>query len=194
MVKKEFLDAKEQALKSLEQACIDMKADKEILPLLSLINEFEDCYTSSSCAGRTVLLEIPRIGDKKRAEFLGKWHRTIGVNEVKKAAKKAKNGLIWLLAQSPIFHIVVASNELADKLVKTAVASGFKHSGIKSTGKKIVVEVCSTERLDAPIGKDGFLFCNDEYLQLLIDISNEVFEASKTKISQFEGKLRQNFG
>ncbi|UCD13352.1 MAG: hypothetical protein JSW60_07290 [Thermoplasmatales archaeon] len=194
MVKKAFLDGKERALKSLEKACTEMKADKEILPILSLINEFEDCYTSSSCAGRTVLLEIPRIGDKKRARFLGKWHRPIKPNEIKTAAQKAKNGLIWLLAQSPIFHIVVATSELADKMIKTAIASGFKHSGIKSNGRKIVVEVCSTERLDAPIGRDGFLFCNDEHLQLLVDIANDVFEISKAKISQFEVKLRQNFG
>ncbi|MFW6121103.1 MAG: tRNA-wybutosine modification methyltransferase TYW3 [Petrotogales bacterium] len=191
MVKKEFLDAKEKALLSLQKACSEKKTDKEILPILRLINDCEGCYTSSSCAGRIVLLEIPRIGDKKRAKFLGKWHRTIKPDEVKTAAKKARSGLLWLLAQSPIIHIVVATSEMADKLVKTAVASGFKHSGIKSIGRKIVVEVCSTERLDAPIGKHGFLFCNEEYLQMLVKISNEIFEVSKKKILRFEKELKK---
>ena len=189
MVKKDFLNAKEKALKSLEKACNEKKVDKEILPILSLINDSKKCYTSSSCAGRTVLLEIPRIGDKKRARFLGKWHGAIEPNDVETAAKKAKNGLLWLIAQSPIIHIVTDTSEMADKIVKTAIASGFKNSGLKSIGKKIVVEVCSTERLDAPIGRDGSLFCHKEYLQLLVEISNEVFEKSKDKILRFEGKL-----
>lgn len=190
MAKKEFLDAKEKALRSLEKACTEKKADKEILPILSLINDSEECYTSSSCAGRIVLLEIPKIGDKKKARFLGKWHRTIEPNELEIAAKKAKNGLLWLIAQSPIIHIVTDTSEMADTIVKTAIASGFKNSGMKSIGRKIVVEVCSTERLDAPIGRDGILFCEKEYTQLLIDISNEVFKKSMDKLLRFEDKLR----
>lgn len=193
MVKKEFLDAKEKALKSLEKACTEKRADKEILPILGLINDSEECYTSSSCAGRIVLLEIPSIGDKKRAEFLGKWHRSIEPNEVETAAAKAKNGLLWLIAQSPIIHIVADTSEMADKIVKTAIASGFKNSGMKSIRKKIVVEVCSTERLDAPIGRDGFLFCKEEYLQLLVDISNQILEKSMDKLLRFEDKLRNIF-
>ncbi|UCF12914.1 MAG: hypothetical protein JSW06_01320 [Thermoplasmatales archaeon] len=193
MKKKEFLDAKEKALKSLEKACTEKKADKEILKILSLINNSEECYTSSSCAGRIVLLEIPRIGDKKRAKFLGKWHRTIEPSEVEAAAAKARKGIIWLIAQSPIIHIVAYTTKTADKIVKTAIASGFKNSGLKSIRRKIVVEVCSTERLDAPIGRDGFLFCKERYLQLLVEISNEIFKKSKDKIIRFEGRLRDIF-
>ncbi|MCK4416482.1 MAG: hypothetical protein KAU84_04940, partial [Thermoplasmatales archaeon] len=131
-----------------------------------------------------------KIGDKKKARFLGKWHRTIEPNELEIAAKKAKNGLLWLIAQSPIIHIVTDTSEMADTIVKTAIASGFKNSGMKSIGRKIVVEVCSTERLDAPIGRDGILFCEKEYTQLLIDISNEVFKKSMDKLLRFEDKLR----
>ena len=74
-------------------------------------------------------------------------------------------------------------------MVKTAISCGFKNSGIKSLGKRIVVEICSTERLDAPIGRDKNLFCNAEYLRLLVDISNEVIEKSKEKLHQFERML-----
>jgi len=189
MAEKEFLDAKEKALKSLEKACNEKKVDEGILPILSLINNFKEYYTSTSCAGRIVLLEIPNIGDKKNAKFLGKWHRLIEPDEIKVAAKKAKKGLLWLLAQSPIIHIGANTNEMADNMVKTAISCGFKNSGVKSIGKKIIVEVCSTERLDAPIGRDGSLFCDEEYLQLLAEISNEVFEKSKDKLLRFKVKL-----
>ena len=41
MAEKEFLDAKEKALKSLEKACNEKKVDEGILPILSLINNFK---------------------------------------------------------------------------------------------------------------------------------------------------------
>ena len=76
-------------------------------------------------------------------------------------------------------------------MLKNAISCGFKHSGLKSFGKKIVVEVCSTERLDAPVGKDGLLFCNDEYLDLLVNISNEIIQKSDAKLNRFEKNLRK---
>lgn len=187
--KKDFLYAKEKALKSLELACNEKKADTEILPILTLINKFDGCYTSSSCSGRIVLLEIPQIGDKKRARFLGKWHRTVEFKEIEIALHKAKHGYVWFIAQSPIIHIVSDDIKIADKLLKSAIGCGFKNSGLKSLGKKIVVEVCSTERLDAPIGWNGFLYFKDNYLQILVDISNEIIEKSKDKLTRFKGKV-----
>lgn len=189
---KEFLDAKEIALKKLEKACNKDEVDEDIRTLLSLINGSEDYYTSSSCAGRIVLLEIPSIGDKKEAVFLGKWHREIDSSELISAAKKSKKGMIWLLAQAPILHLGVKTTSAADELLKTAISCGFKDSGLKSLGKKIVVEVCSTERLDAPIGKDGVLFCNDDHLKLMVNISNEVIRKSSVKLKKFEEKLRKD--
>jgi tRNA wybutosine-synthesizing protein 3 len=189
MKKKEFLDAKESALKSLEDACSEQKVDEGVLPILDLINGIQGFYTSSSCAGRIVLLEIPRIGDKRGAKFLGIWHRTIESKELKAAATKATTGLLWLLAQAPILHIGSETLELAEQMVKTAISCGFKNSSIKSTGKKIRIEICSTERLDAPIGRDGCLFCKEEYWSLLVEISNEVIERSQKKIGRFAKKL-----
>ncbi len=189
MRKKEYLDAKENALKSLQNAYTEQKVDKGVFQLLQLINKREGFYTSSSCAGRIVLLEIPHIGDKQGATFLGIWHRTIESQELTACAAKATTGLLWLLAQAPILHIGAETLELADTMVKTAISCGFKNSAVKSTGKRIIIEVCSTERLDAPIGRDGCLFCEENYLSLLIEIANEVIERSQEKIGRFMKKL-----
>ena len=189
MKKKEFLDAKENALKSLKDACIEGKVDEGVLPILDQINRIQGFYTTSSCAGRIVLLEIPQIGDKRAACFLGIWHRTIEPKELQAAATKATTGFLWLLAQAPILHIGAKTIQYADIMLKTAIACGFKNSAIKSIGKKIIIEICSTERLDAPIGRDGCLYCDEKYLSLLVEISNEVIERSQEKIGRFTKKL-----
>jgi len=189
MKNKEFLDAKENALKSLHDAYDQGAVDEGVLPLLDLINKIDGFYTSSSCAGRIVLLQIPQIGDKREATFLGIWHRTITLGELQTAATKATTGYLWLLAQAPILHIGAESLSIADRMVKTAVSCGFKNSAIKSIGKKILLELCSTERLDAPIGRDGCLFCDEKYLSMLVEISNEVINRSQNKMSRLTKKL-----
>ncbi len=189
MKNKEFLDAKENALKSLLDASDQGEVDEGVLPLLGLINKMDGFYTSSSCAGRIVLLQIPQIGDKREAIFLGIWHRTITPVELQTAATKATTGYLWLLAQAPILHIGAESLPIADRMVKTAVSCGFKNSAIKSIGKKILIELCSTERLDAPIGRDGCLFCDEKYLSMLVEISNEVINRSQNKMSRLTKKL-----
>jgi tRNA wybutosine-synthesizing protein 3 len=191
LVDKEFLESKEKALDSLRIAKIDNKVDKKILSILDLINDSDEFFTSSSCAGRIVLLEIPKIGDKRNAKFVGIWHRKIKSNELLSSLKEAKTGLLWLIAQSPILHISTKTRDAADKLIKIANASGFKNSAFKSVTKNFVVEICSTERLDAPIGKDGILFCNKEYLNLLVKIANEVIVKSDLKLNRFKIQLNK---
>jgi tRNA wybutosine-synthesizing protein 3 len=190
MGNKEYLDAKERALEKLMAASADHEVDEKILPILGVLNGMEGVYTSSSCAGRIVLLQIPRLGDKRGAVFLGIWHRPIVSEEITSAATKATQGYLWLLAQAPILHIGVQTTELADMLIKTAVLSGFKNSAMKSTGKKTVIEVSSTERLDAPLGRNGRLFCTEDYLHLLTEIANEVIERSQLKLIRLERNLR----
>ena len=184
-----FLNSKERALIKLNNAENENKIDEEIKHILKIINSNDNYFTSSSCSGRIVVIELPSLGDKKEAKFLGKWHRTVKYSEIENAVKLANNGMIWLLSQSPILHIITKSNIFADKMIKTAISSGFKNSGVKSLSVNKVVEICSTERLDAPIGRDGILYCNKEHLNFLIEISNNIIKKSKKKLKIFEKNL-----
>jgi len=191
-LEKSFIENKKNATQKLNIAKKEKKVDIEILPILNIINASENYYTSSSCFGRTVILEIPSIGNKKEAKFLGKWHRQIDINELLTALKQAKKGQIWLLSQSPIIHIVSKNDIAADKLLKIAISCGFKNSGLKSFGNRIVLEICSTERLDCPIGEDQNIFCNKDHLELLINISNKIIERSTNKLFKLEKKLKKD--
>ncbi len=187
-----FLDGKKQAIQKLNNAISEKKVDIGILPILNIINKSENYYTSSSCFGRIVILEIPEIGDKKEARFLGKWHKEIEIDEVISKLKNAKFGQVWILSQSPIIHIVAKNEISADKILKIAISCGFKNSGLKSFGKRIVAEICSTERLDCPIGCDGIIFCDKKHLELLVKISNKIIEKSTNKLYKLEVKLKKD--
>lgn len=184
-----FETAKHHTLTLLQTAIDTKKVDTEILPILTVINQLPCYYTSSSCAGRILLLQLPSLGDKKNAVFLGKWHRQVSIEEVNEAMKTASSGLIWILSQSPIIHVIAKSLTDADKLVKVAISSGLKNSGFKTYDKKIVIELCSTERLDAPIGENDTIYCTKEHLVLLIKIANDIIIKSQEKINKFQKNL-----
>ena len=194
---RDFLENKKRTLQKLENAKNNGEVDSGIVTVLDLINSLDDYYTSSSCYGRVVLLEIPVIGDKKNARWLGKWHHEIKSDDVLSAVRDAKRGQLWLLAQSPIIHVVCRDLESAAKLLKLSVSCGFKHSGLKSVDRNIVVEVLSTERLDAPVGCDGVLMrAGDEYANgtgfyrtVMYDVSVSLDELYAHEMVSFNGYI-----
>jgi len=189
MKERDFIENKKQTISKLKNAKNESKVDIDIIPIIDLINSYDEYYTSSSCYGRIVLLELPEFGDKKNANFLGKWHRKIEKNELLKVIKNSSKGQIWFLVQSPIIHVFSKDLGSGDKLVKKAISCGFKNSGFRSVKKNIVVEITSTERIDAPIGFDGHLYFNDDYIDLLIFISNNMIERFSEKLNRLRKEL-----
>ena len=175
-------------------------ADEEIVPIISEINSFEGFFTTSSCSGRIVLISIPEIGAKRAAKFIGKWHRPpVCREEVQEAIKlKGREGItegreIWLLSQSPILHVACRDLEKAKALLRIAIESGFKYSGIKAISKdgKVVVEIVSTERMDVPLGKDGVMFCSEAYIDFILSKANFMLERGKGKLKRFYSGLEE---
>ena len=191
MKERDFINNKKETMNKLSKAITEKKVDKEILNILNLINSNEKYYTSSSCYGRIVLLELPKIGDKKNAKFLGKWHRKIQTIEFIDAFKKSTKGELWFLAQSPILHVFSKDLESGDNLVKLAVSCGFKNSGFRSIKKNIVIEIASTERLDMIIGKDRNYLIKEEFISNYVNLANEIIIKSKRKLIKLEENLKK---
>lgn len=183
---KVFLDAKEKALRLLNEAKSLGEVDEKALAVIEALNANPHFFTTSSCSGRVVVVEVPNVGLKKEACFLGRWHDVVSVDDVKDALVKAKNGFVWFIAQPPIFHVVADDLKHAEYLVKIGVASGFKNSAIRSIGRRVVVELSSTERFDVPLGRDGIVFCDDDYLVLLCSIANDLIERGAGKLVLLE--------
>lgn len=186
-----FLQAKEHAMTRLQEAVENGEVDKQALPVLERLNALQDFYTTSSCSGRIVVMEVPAVGDKKDARFLAAWDGKVSVQDVRAALETASRGEIWLLAQPPIFHVAAALMDRAQALVSIATQSGFKQSSIKSIADPVMVEIGSTEEMDAPLGSDGVLLCDDAYLELLVSIANELMDNAAHKRAMLLDQLAQ---
>jgi len=186
---KEFREHKGKAMMSLVQARAEGKVDEDIIVTLDIINALPDFFTTSSCSGRIKIFEVPCFGDKTRVTTLGTWHRPAQLEEVTAAIGTAKKGELWLLAQSPILHVGVKGMLNTKQLLHIAISSGFKNSSIKSLGTINFVEICGTERLDCPLGKNGTLVCSQNHLVFLIEIANQIMEKSQAKLDRLNNNL-----
>jgi len=169
-------------------------ADEEVARIIERINRLEEFFTTSSCAGRIVLMCIPEMGAKREAKFIAVWHRPVMREEVLESVTSAGKGEIWLLSQSPIVHVACRSLERAKTLLRIAIESGFKYSSIKAISRdneKVMVEVMSTERMDVPLGKDGVWFCSESYMDFIVSKANFSLHRGKEKLERFYHGLKE---
>ncbi len=189
--------AKREALIDLFTAMREGKVDGDIIGLLLLINSIRGIYTTSSCSGRIGIIEEPALGAKPLSRWLIKVHRPIKFGEARGALKNAKEGLIFLKSQPPIFHVVAEDMENAKRLHELGLASGFKYTTFKVVSTRHLVEINATEYLTAPLGRDGRVLVSDEYLRFAVNVGNSMLRRSKGRLPRLQGnfrKLREELG
>ncbi len=190
---------REVFLKRLKEEADKGLVDFDIKDFLFKFNEkCKDIFTTSSCSGRIILAEAPRLSLVKSShefKFLGKWHRPVVLREVLELLEKYKPRNAWLLARAPIIHFSAKSIEVGLKLLKIAQNVGFKHSGIISIRDygEVVIEVQADDRIDMPIIIDGKYIVDINSLQDIIDILNETLMIGKLRLVNLIGMIEKEF-
>ncbi len=134
----------------------------KVKDLCEKINSNLNYYTTSSCSGKCVLLE-ERTG-KNGSYYLWTSHESIIFEELFLAIDNiGSKNVVKFKSESPIIFVVCRDIDFAKKLLKEAVSSGFKESGIKITEKLIGVEIRSGEKLEFPLMKEGNLLVSNDF-------------------------------
>ena len=165
------------------------EVDEDIVPLLDLINSFDEFVTLSSCSGRIAVMDMPEFGDKVEAEFLGKWHRCVEYDDVLDAVKNGKK-TTWLIMFPPIIHVACRDLESAERLMIVANNAGLRRCGIISLKNKIV-EINTLERLEVPVAINGEIIVDEKALRVMVGIANKKLEKSKKKLESLYKILLQ---
>ena len=114
----------------------------------------------------------------------------ITYDEMFDALKERKNGYIVFVMNSPILHIACKDIESAKKMLELALHSGLKASSIKSVSdRRVIVEILTTYKVDAPIGEDEKLFVDDNYLKFLLDYSNTKLKKAREILMRWVNML-----
>ncbi|KAL8271463.1 hypothetical protein Esti_004664 [Eimeria stiedai] len=153
--------------------------DALLVPLCELLNTHPDYVTTSCCSGRITAYQQARTATGKRVKSGGHLvyvsHEPVDVRvsdkllqEIlqgcrhypeKKTEKEAARGEAAFPALSHtdlkfeplILHVEAATQAAALVLLRVAVAAGLRESGISALGKRNLVAIRGSQRMEAPI-------------------------------------------
>ena len=180
---------KKQEILQKEDKSSKGSVDEKIKELCVTINKSPNFVTSSSCAGRILLVKSFENKNKQPKAWIWVTHNLATKEEVSAALKnyKEKEPLTFK-QESAILHIYCKSLEHAEQFIEVARNSGFKRAGIITTKKHIVIEIICLEQLAVPIF-DKKILVTEEYLGYIIKEANRKLQKSWSVIA----RLRENF-
>jgi len=170
-----FDNDKKNALTKLDKSTKG-SIDEPIIPILDLINEMDDYYTTSSCSGRIMIMEP---SEERHVDWLYVVHGKIAVEDVKKHMTPNS----WLKQTGLILHIACRTPEAAEKMLNGLREGGFKRAGIIST-KKHLIEVMSTEQMAAPL--EGV---EDQYIGTLVREANKLMDRTELALERLKSHI-----
>ncbi|KAF4021664.1 hypothetical protein G4228_013715 [Cervus hanglu yarkandensis] len=167
--------------------------DEDVLEIVQLLNGQEQFFTTSSCAGRIILLDGSINGSevqKQNCSWLLVTHKACVKDDVVVALRRA-NGDAILKFEPLVLHVQCRQLQDARILHSVAIDSGFRNSGI-TVGKrgKIMLAVRSTHGLEVPLSHQGKLMVTEEYIAFLLKIANQKMEENKKRIERFYNCLQ----
>jgi tRNA wybutosine-synthesizing protein 3 len=160
--------------------------DIEIAPLVNLINKHPNFYTTSSCAGRIMVLSPSFSGKKFETKWLFQSHSLISYEDIGFLLNDPPKDDVWFRMESPILHIASRDMESADWLLKKANDSGFRRSGLLSFANRIIAEIFIPERIDAPLSSKGKRLAEERYVKFLIRSANQRLKRSRQRLKKME--------
>jgi len=164
-------------MQKLQEAKEKKEVDELAVPLLDILNEKENYFTSSSCYGRIHLIYLPNYS-KKDSKFVGKWHRKVNFEEVKEVLER-EGGPLWFRMEPFILHISCRTVEDAEKILRIKQDLGVRRGGIFATKEdRVQIELEGTHKIDCPVKVEDYIV-DDDYLRILIKEANERFEKNQ---------------
>ncbi len=188
-----FKMVKERHKKSFLKAVKEKKADKQMIPLCMNISKTKKYFTSSSCAGRILLLEVNKQGSKKKAAFHAKWHKKIKLKELIKEIKKTqKEEELWFKLDPFILHIGTNSLENAKKILQICRKTGIRRAGIMTAEEgKFIIELIGTQSMSFPAKIKNKILLEKEYFKITLNKANKKLEKNYEQLKKLEKNLKK---
>lgn len=140
---------------------------------------------------------------KTKAKQGGRWmyvtHEPAKADDVVETVRRLyeeetePDGLLMFRFEPFILALECSSLTAGQRIVACAMASGYRESGMSSVGKRIIVAVRSSIRLEVPIGEKGRLLVPEEYLQFLTASANRKFLLNHERIIRFMSTFIDHF-
>ncbi|XP_029380819.1 tRNA wybutosine-synthesizing protein 3 homolog [Echeneis naucrates] len=185
-MEKNFSQWKAQCLNKMDLSKKGI-VDRHIEHVVSLLNDTDEFFTTSSCSGRIILIDRTPQSDvqKKNCIWLFVSHKKCTSDDLMTGLAKSSRDAV-LKFEPFVLHVQCRRLEDAQLMHAVAVNSGFRNSGltVSKTGK-IITAVRGTHSLEVPLSHNGKLLAGFEYISFLTDIANQKMEENLKRIQRF---------
>ncbi|KAK9681559.1 hypothetical protein RND81_10G010900 [Saponaria officinalis] len=180
--------------------------DTPIIPLLSAINNHPSFFTTSSCSGRISIFSHPP-GTPKGGSWAFISHEPADPTTLlhllfppeppsgptRAESTQPESAELLFRFEPMILAVECWDVGSAHFLVSLAISCGFRESGITSVGgKRVIVAIRCSIRLEVPLGCVGEVLVSREYLRFLVGIANDKMGQNWKRIQEFMEGLRRN--
>ncbi|KAG2492264.1 hypothetical protein HYH03_009504 [Edaphochlamys debaryana] len=119
-------------------------------------------------------------------------HGVCGQEVIASVHRSSAGGARLVLRFEPfVLHLEARTPEMGQRVLAAARAAGFRESGLTlgSGGRRVMVGVRCSLRLEAPVADAGRVLVPDDYLSYLVDLANDKFQQNLDRIAKFEAEL-----
>ncbi|MGC9210128.1 MAG: tRNA(Phe) 7-((3-amino-3-carboxypropyl)-4-demethylwyosine(37)-N(4))-methyltransferase [Acidilobus sp.] len=162
---------------------LDPGAERYLIP----INE-AGIRTSSSCTGRATLVEGEWHWLRDEARIVFKTHSEVSTADIARFLSGPFENL-WLKVTGPILHVRLPELGCAARVLQAAREAGFKHSGVISLGKEVVVELLSAVQITIPLKINGVYVVDPRSLGQVVDMTNRALRNGWARLERLSQLL-----
>lgn len=190
--KNRFEMTKKSHLESFQTAVAEQKADPKIISLCRFLNRQPEFFSSSSCSGRIMLLNVDQFETKQPNAFYYKKHGKASAAEIwKKLQAETKNEL-WFKQEAFILHLGTDNLKNANRLLAISRTAGIKRGGIMvAKPGKFILEFIGTRQFAVPVKTGNEIIVNEPYVQILVKRANQKLGQNFAQLKRFENEIKK---
>ncbi|MBN1159860.1 MAG: hypothetical protein JXA43_01320 [Candidatus Diapherotrites archaeon] len=161
------------------------KVDEILIKFLKKMNSKKDFGTSSSCAGRIMLIDIPDDGKKNKTVRPAVWHREVNIDEFWNVLENYSGNELWFKQEPYILHIVCKDVDSAQKILKLKAKRGMKRGGIFVINKeRVMIELEGTKKMEFPVKKKNKMLITKESAEFMLQKANKKLSSNYKELDE----------
>jgi len=176
--------------------------DAAISPLLLTINSKENYFTTSSCAGRIIIVQSCEKQPKYNVDWLYVSHDIVNsIEQIMKVAEspmmktgeEGKGFEVWFKMEPPIISVRCRDFISAQRLLELAHnLAGMKNCSIRSaTSSHVMVVLVDTRRVETIFALDGEWLVEERYVNVVISTANIKLEKARQRMDRLQAVLEK---
>ncbi|MDO8427896.1 MAG: hypothetical protein Q7S92_01660 [Candidatus Diapherotrites archaeon] len=184
---------KSRHTESFQHALNIGRMDTPIISLCEYISKTNNYYTTSSCSGRIILLDMQgNEKDKRESLFHFKKHEFVQFEEIWKSLNEKTQGTVWFKMDSFILHLGTDSLENAEKIIQSMKKAGIKRGGIMVAKEgKFLTEFQGTQTISLPVKEKNTILIEQKYLKHVVEIANQKLEKNLRQLERLEKEIKK---